>query len=79
MAVREAVSDGFWDRVREALKAVLFDPDGSKPDAVVTDACQREAATIAAADRVDAVAHALEVEAHERGLLQRCPPLRWRE
>lgn len=79
MAVQEAVSGGFWDRVREARKAVLFDRDGSKPDAVVTDACRREAEAIAAPDRVAAVTHGLEVEAHERGLLQRCPPLRWRE
>jgi len=79
MAEHTRAAGDFWEHVRELRRAVLFDTDGSRPDAVVTEACRGEAEATAGTRPVDQVAHGLECQAHERGLLQRCPPLRWPE
>ena len=52
---------------------------GADPDAAVMAACMREAHHLAQGRTVEAAAHSLAVQAHARGLLQACPPLRIEE
>ncbi|WP_375455741.1 hypothetical protein [uncultured Methylobacterium sp.] len=75
MAQLPKASGDFWESLRALRRNAIFDADQSKPDAVVTAACRREAEALGSDHSIERVAHALEVEAHERGLLQRCPPL----